>query len=779
MRNTARKNTILPESFLSQRLREGLFIFCLGISLFLLLSLMSYQRTDPGWSHTGVNQIVLNAGGRAGAWFADCFLNIFGYFAYAFPVLLTHGAWLVMRDKESGFDLSVLSARFVGFVGILLAGCGLASLFFPLLKTTMIFSAGGILGDMVANSLVMGFNPAGSSILLFATVLIGITLFTGLSWITLAEQIGYACVQAANKAKAKIPGLFELVRSIRLPKMPARPKRKEPVIHRQEVKAPPRPKTKKSPRITPKLSKVDVSERYEKDRQAPLFDLPCEGSLPSLSLLDPPAKSTSEGYSNAKLELMSREVEQRLADFGIEVQVVAVHPGPVITRFEMQLAPGMKVSRITNLAKDLARSLSVSSVRVVEVITGKSVVGLELPNENREMVRLSEVLSSQPYDQARSALSLALGKDIQGHPVIVDLAKMPHLLIAGTTGSGKSVGVNAMLLSMLYKASPNDLRMLMIDPKMLELSMYDGIPHLISPVITDMKEAAQGLRWCVAEMERRYRLMSSVGVRNLSGFNNKVREANNAGKPIPDPLWNEVPGVETPTLEPLPFIVIVIDELADMMMVVGKKVEQLIARIAQKARASGIHMILATQRPSVDILTGLIKSNIPTRIAFQVSSKIDSRTILDQTGAENLLGHGDMLYLAPGDSQPVRVHGAFVDDHEVKHVTDDWKKRGEPQYIEDVIDESFNNSPENAEAFAFMGEKSESTEENDPLYDEAIFFVTKSRRASISSLQRKFKIGYNRAARLIEEMEARGIVTPQESNGTREVIAPPPPEDFA
>jgi DNA segregation ATPase FtsK/SpoIIIE, S-DNA-T family len=782
MSNAVRKITH-TESFIYQRLREGVFIFCLGVALFLVVSLLTYQRSDPGWSHFANHPQIHNAGGRAGAWFADSFLNFFGYFAFIFPVLLSNAAWLFMREAYLGSNRAMLGARLVGSVTVLVAGCGLASLLCAAGAQAVVFPGGGFVGDIVSTLLVSNFNPVGSAILLLALLLIGFTLFTGVSWLTVAEKIGYSLIRVVtqlsrlrlrSRVSAYGDTLYSLLTRLR-DRCRRSSKTPKPVVRRPQAPVI-KPTKKQSPQITPKLTQVNTSTRYEKDRQAPLFDMP-GGTLPSLSLLEPAEVSTGLGYSNAKLELMSREVEQRLSDFGIIVQVVAVHPGPVVTRFEMQLSPGMKVSRITALAKDLARSLSVSSVRIVEVISGKSVVGLELPNEHREMVRLSEVLSAQVYEQARSPLTLALGKDISGHPVIVDLAKMPHLLVAGTTGSGKSVGVNAMLLSLLYKSSPRDLRLLLIDPKMLELSIYDGIPHLIAPVVTDMKEAAQSLRWCVAEMERRYRLMSALGVRNLAGFNKKVREAEKNASPILDPLWQEVPGVETPALEPLPFVVIVIDELADMMMVVGKKVEQLIARIAQKARASGIHMILATQRPSVDILTGLIKSNIPTRISFQVSSKIDSRTILDQSGAENLLGHGDMLFLAPGDQLPMRVHGAFVDDHEVKHVAEDWKKRGQPQYIEEVLDEEGSCTAASADAFAFLGDSGQSTEDADPLYDEAVFFVTKTRRASISSVQRKFKIGYNRAARLIEEMEAHGIVSSQESNGLREVLAPPPRED--
>jgi S-DNA-T family DNA segregation ATPase FtsK/SpoIIIE len=490
-------------------------------------------------------------------------------------------------------------------------------------------------------------------------------------------------------------------------------------------------------------------------------------------LLDKP-KPRVAGYSKAALEAMSQQLELKLLDFGIEIQVESVHPGPVITRFEITPAPGVKVSQITNLSKDLARSLSVIGVRVVEIIPGKSVMGLEIPNENREIVALSEIVQSKAFDQAASPLTLALGKDISGEAMVADLAKMPHLLVAGTTGSGKSVALNAMLLSILFKATPDDVRMILIDPKMLELNVYEGIPHLIAPVVTDMKEAANALRWCVAEMERRYRLMASLGVRNISGYNRKIREAMAAGTPLKDPLFDKKvllldPDAEPDDLEPLPYIVVVVDEFADMIMVVGKKVEELIARLAQKARASGIHLLLATQRPSVDVITGLIKSNIPTRIAFQVSSKIDSRTILDQMGAETLLGHGDMLYLPPGTSVPERVHGAFVDDHEVHAVINEIKKNGEPNYIANVLEES------NTSLLPGEAPRDSNGEEADPLYDEAVAVVTETRKASISYVQRRLKIGYNRAARMIEEMETSGVVSMVQSNGSREVLAPPPP----
>ncbi len=532
----------------------------------------------------------------------------------------------------------------------------------------------------------------------------------------------------------------------------------------------------KSVRISPFKRKEESGKPKDKNSQPSLFD-DMECVIPPITLLDPPDTNKKSGYSTEALEHMSRLVEEKLSDFGVSVEVVEVNPGPVITRFEIKPAAGVKVSRISNLAKDLARSLAVISVRVVEVIPGKSVVGIEIPNEEREIVRLREVLASQAFQEPSSPLTLALGNDIGGNPMTANLGKMPHLLVAGTTGSGKSVGVNAMILSILLKATPDEVRFIMVDPKMLELSIYDGIPHLLAPVVTDMKEAANGLRWCVAEMERRYRLMAQLGVRNLAGFNRKVKDAAAAGEPILDPLWKPDEYLDNdeqsrPELESLPFIVVVIDEFADMMMIVGKKVEELIARIAQKARAAGIHLILATQRPSVDVITGLIKANIPTRISFSVQSKIDSRTVLDQGGAEQLLGHGDMLYLPPGSGLPVRVHGAFVDDDEVHRVVNAWKERGEPVYVDDVLNGAEGESLPGVPSLSDGGDS-----EGDSLFDEAVAFVTEGRRVSISSVQRKFKIGYNRAANLVEAMEASGVVSSAGNNGAREVLASPPPRD--
>ena len=610
----------------------------------------------------------------------------------------------------------------------------------------------------------------GSAVLLISIFLFGLTVFTDLSWFALMDRIGLFTLSRIEKLK----NFIEKNKKQRAEKRQIEETQKaRQNVFKEHAK---RIENKKPPQITEPVKKAKAGTKVQKEKQTSLFDGAVVGEFPAISLLDPADQKSDKGYSKESLEAMSRLLELKLKDFGIEVEVVSVLPGPVVTRFEIQPAAGVKASRITNLAKDLARSLAVISVRVVEVIPGKSVMGIEIPNEHREIVRLSEVVATEIYENSKSPLTMALGHDIAGEPVIADLARMPHLLVAGTTGSGKSVGVNVMLLSLLYKSSPKDVRLILVDPKMLELSVYEGIPHLLTPVITDMKDAANGLRWCVGEMERRYKLMAALGVRNLAGFNRKVDEAIKQGTPIKDPLWvpedNFIAGEEVapaPDLETLPAIVVVIDEFADMMMVVGKKVEQLIARIAQKARAAGIHLILATQRPSVDVITGLIKANVPTRMAFQVSSKIDSRTILDQGGAEQLLGHGDMLYLPPGTSVPLRVHGAFVDDHEVHKVVQDWKKRGEPDYLEGVIDESTNSIP--VPGLSSEGEEG-SDDESDPLYDEAVAFVLETRKASISSVQRKLRVGYNRAARLIETMEAAGLVSEMGHNGSREILVP-------
>lgn len=749
------QTTIKPNNASSpvkQHLREGLLIACSALAILFLLALVTYHHLDLH-GHAG------NAAGRVGAWFARIFFSLFGYMAYLFPPMMVYASWLGYITPHSNEEIDHSHGkgfRILGFFLILIAGCGLASLHGA---TNFPFNAGGFWGGIISKSLILLFSFIGAALLLLAALLCGITLATGLSWFHVMDKTGRITLLMGGFLKTSWIKIKAMLSSRTETQMITPP----PAIISEESK---KVRKRSLSRIEPQTRSPEVKPPPQQ-LPLPLRPAPTTitGSLPPIEILDPPEKPTAKGYSNEDLERLSREVELRLQDFGIDVQVVAVHPGPVVTRFEMQLAAGVKVSRISTLAKDLARSLSAISVRIVEVIPGKSVVGLELPNENRQIVRLSEVLISQQYDQARSPLSLALGKDIAGHPVIVDLAKMPHLLVAGTTGSGKSVGINAMLLSLLYKATAEQVKLIMIDPKMLELSIYEGIPHLLAPVVTDMKEAANALRWCVAEMDRRYRLMSTLGVRNLAGYNQKIQEAEEKGTPLLDPTWRSEQGGEHPALNSLPYIVVIVDEFADMMMVVGKKVEELIARIAQKARAAGIHLILATQRPSVDVITGLIKANIPTRIAFQVSSKIDSRTILDQQGAEQLLGYGDMLYLAPGTGVPVRVHGAYVADHEVHVVVNDLKQRGIPSYITAITED-------NSEGGAGDTDGLSGGEEQDPLYDQAVQIVIESRRASISNIQRRLKIGYNRAARLMEDMEKAGLVSAMESNGNREVLVP-------
>lgn len=786
----------------NKRMREGAFILLCSFGIYLLIALFTYHDGDSAWSHSGMSNDIRNAAGKTGAWFSDVLFSLFGYMAYIFPFTLGISGLFVYRDLPQKVESNPLiwSVRSLGLLVALAASCGLIALHVSKLAT-LPMSTGGLLGAAVKAMTVTYLSPVGATIILFALLLSGVTLFTGVSWLNILEVIGHYTLVMLGKLGSYLPGLLqkgqEQVSQFKLPALPdfsdmklshEKPEKikekkvkepfpkEDPLFADDEIFDEPlpdlRPKKAKTelkkPRVVvkPQVSQdalvepvVHETPKAPKRREAHSESL----GLPQLSLLEMPEKSTRQGFSSQQRQDLSRLVETRLMEFGVDAKVVGVLPGPVITRFELDLAAGIKVNKITGLAKDLARSLSVVSVRVVEVIPGKSVVGLEIPNPNRELVRLKEVLEDPCYQEAESPITLALGKDIAGRPVAVDLAKMPHLLVAGTTGSGKSVGVNAMLLSILYKASPEDVRLIMIDPKMLELAVYDNIPHLLTPVVTDMKDAANALRWCVAEMERRYQVMAAIGVRNLTGYNQKVFEAEKAGKPLLDPFWQPINGEKPDSLEKLPYIVVVVDEFADMMMVVGKKVEELIARIAQKARAAGIHLILATQRPSVDVITGLIKANIPTRIAFQVSSRIDSRTIIDQSGAEQLLGHGDMLYLPPGVGIPHRIHGAFVSDDEVHKVTNELRKLGQPTYIESVVQSSQSStSPMEGEL--------------DELYDQAVMIVTESRKASTSLVQRRLKIGYNRAARLIEQMESEGVVSHVLSNGTREVLAPAPVE---
>ena len=747
-------------------MREGALYVFGALALILWFALATYDPADPGFSQATSTTEVNNGVGRFGAFLAGALFDFFGLPAYLFTLMVFYLGWMLYREQKTSIELTKMDfgLRFAGFVATLTTSCALATLHFSAAGFNE--SAGGIVGQVVGESLEGVMKLLGASVLLFCLWVASISLWLGVSWISIMDAIGRYCLLGYEKARALVDEWRDKAEGRR--QLAARQE-----IVKVEQK---RTKSRSKPRIEPTLPTLQPSERAEKERQVPMFDPPAEGELPPLSLLDSPPDQ-KQGYSEQSLEAMSRLVELKLKDFGIDVEVRSVSPGPVITRFELDPAPGVKVSQIANLSKDLARSLSVVSVRIVEVIPGKSFVGLEIPNENRQLVTLGEILKSEAYDDLKSPITLALGKDIGGHSVVADLARMPHLLIAGTTGSGKSVGINAMILSILYKAKADQVRLIMIDPKMLELSVYEGIPHLLTPVVTDMKEAQNALRWCVAEMDRRYKLMASLGVRNIGGYNRKVKEAIAAGEPIKDPtfippeIFDEDKPIERPTLTPLPFIVVVIDELADMMMIVGKKVEELIARLAQKARASGIHMILATQRPSVDVITGLIKANVPTRIAFQVSARVDSRTILDQQGAENLLGHGDMLYLPPGTSLPVRVHGAFVADHEVHTVVRNLKKAGAPRYIDEILDGPSSPTPGLIGIDKMPADASDA--ESDPLYDQAVKVVMDTRKASISGVQRRLKIGYNRAARMVESMEAAGLVGPLQSNGAREILVPP------
>ncbi|MDN4500448.1 DNA translocase FtsK [Pseudomonas mosselii] len=787
---------------LHYRLKEGALIAVGALCLYLWMALVTYDTADPGFSHTSNAEQVQNAAGRAGAYFADILFMVLGYFAYIFPLLLAIKTWQIFRERHQPWQWSgwLFSWRLIGLVFLVLSGAALAHIHFHP-PASMPFSAGGALGESLGDLARNLLNVQGSTLMFIALFLFGLTVFTDLSWFKVMDITGkitldlFELVQGAanrwwearNERKRLVAQLREVDEQVDEVVAPVvadkreQVKARERIIERDEAltKHIAQREQQPAPVInlpTPAVKAPEPSKRVMKEKQAPLFvDSAVEGTLPSISILDPAEQKKVE-YSPESLAAVGHLLEIKLKEFGVEVSVDSIHPGPVITRYEIQPAAGVKVSRIANLAKDLARSLAVTSVRVVEVIPGKTTVGIEIPNENRQMVRFSEVLSSAQFDENKSPVTLALGHDIGGKPVITDLAKMPHLLVAGTTGSGKSVGVNAMILSILFKSGPEDARLIMIDPKMLELSIYEGIPHLLCPVVTDMKDAANALRWSVAEMERRYKLMAAMGVRNLAGFNRKIKDAQEAGEIIHDPLYRrESMDDEPPALKTLPTIVVVVDEFADMMMIVGKKVEELIARIAQKARAAGIHLILATQRPSVDVITGLIKANIPTRMAFQVSSKIDSRTIIDQGGAEQLLGHGDMLYMPPGTSLPIRVHGAFVSDDEVHRTVEAWKLRGAPDYNDDIL-----NGVEEAGS-GFDGGGGGGGDGDDPeadaLYDEAVQFVLESRRASISAVQRKLKIGYNRAARMIESMEMAGVVTPMNSNGSREVIAPGGPRD--
>ncbi|GGI53331.1 DNA translocase FtsK [Oxalicibacterium solurbis] len=752
-----------PPGRIARLLSEARWLILAVVTLYLMLIFLTYSPVDPGWSHANVVAKLHNLGGRVGAWLADLLLFIFGASAWWLCIFLLRLVWLGYRRLSQRYLLKKEPEephrhenliRGIGFALMMTGSVAIEYLRMYSMRAQLPRAPGGVLGELIGNAAQNTFGFMGATLLLLLLFGVGFSLFFHVSWLSVAERIG----EFIERSFQFVRNLYGARKDRQLGQVAA-VKREEAVVQERAkiVEAQPI-------RIEPQIVAVPKSERVEKEKQSSLFhDLP-DTNLPPLSLLDEPPES-QETVSVETLEFTSRLIEKKLSDFGITVKVVAAYPGPVVTRYEIEPATGVKGSQIVNLARDLARSLSLTSIRVVETIPGKNYMALELPNPKRQIVRLTEIISSKVYNDSASTLTVALGKDIAGNPVVADLAKMPHLLVAGTTGSGKSVGINATILSLLYKSDPNQVRMILIDPKMLELSIYEGIPHLLAPVVTDMRQAGHALNWGVNEMERRYKLMSKLGVRNLAGYNAKIAEAEKREEKIPNP-FSLTPDAPEP-LEKLPTIVIIIDELADLMMVVGKKVEELIARIAQKARAAGIHLILATQRPSVDVITGLIKANIPTRIAFQVSSKIDSRTILDQMGAEALLGMGDMLYMPPGTGLPIRVHGAFVSDDEVHRVVNHLKEQGEPNYIEGILEGGVAEDGEGGLSLDGVGGG-----EGDALYDQAVAIVLKNRRASISLVQRHLRIGYNRAARLLEQMEQSGLVSSMQSNGNREILVP-------
>ncbi len=736
-------------------LRESSSLALLGVALYLVLIFYGYDRTDPGWSHASGNNLIHNPGGHIGAWLADLLLYLFGVSAWLWVLFLIYLVSWGYRsiDAVGIFDRRQLFVSAVGFVTFLVSSSGLEALRLYIPNVLLPQEPGGMLGNLIVKNLTQALGFTGSTLTLLILIAIGFSLFTGFSWVRFVEKLGsiienfYLGIKQHLQARQdRRMGTAAMIKRKELVKIEKKRFEGHPPLH-----------------IEPPVNTILKSPREIKEKQVPLFaDLP-DSPLPPLHLLDEPEKDV-EILSPDTLEFTSRLIERKLFDFGVEVRIVAAYPGPVITRYEIEPAVGVKGNQILNLVKDLARSLSVASIRVVEIIPGKTSMGLEIPNPKRQIVKLSEIFSSQAYADMPSPLTIALGKDIGGHPVVADLVRMPHILVAGTTGSGKSVAINAMILSLIYKATPEQVRLILVDPKMLELSVYEGIPHLLAPVVTDMRQAANALRWCVAEMERRYKLMSLLGVRNIGGYNQKIRDAVNNEDTLTNPL-SLTPDAPEP-LEEMPLIVVVIDELADLMMVVGKKVEELITRLAQKARAAGVHLLLATQRPSVDVITGLIKANIPTRVAFQVSSKVDSRTILDQMGAETLLGQGDMLYLPPGSGYPQRVHGAFVSDQEVHRVVEHLKMNGEPRFVDGVLDSFEEGGSESEYGTGTVQESGEF----DPLYKEAVAVVMRSRRASISLVQRHLRIGYNRAARMIEKMENNGLVSAMQSNGSREIL---------
>ena len=743
----------------------GLVVGLLAL-VFWLLALSSYSAQDAAWSTSGTrgDRLVANWAGRFGAWLADGSYFMLGFSVW-WCVAAGVRAWIAslarwMRGGEPVVGAASPAARralFWGGLALLMsASTALEWSRLYRLEALLPGHAGGVLGYIVGPASVKWLGFTGSGLLGIVVLVLGAALVFRFSWGHVAEVLGARIDTLVRSRLAR----REVAKDVAVGRKAAR-ERAVVVLEERTESEEHHPAPVQI--IEPVLADVPQSARVVKERQKPLFTEMPDSKLPLVDLLDGPLLR-QETVAPETLEMTSRLIEKKLKDFGVEVRVVAAMPGPVITRYEIEPATGVKGSQIVGLAKDLARSLSLVSIRVVETIPGKNYMALELPNAKRQSIRLSEILGSHVYHEAKSMLTMGLGKDIVGNPVVADLAKMPHVLVAGTTGSGKSVGINAMILSLLYKAEARDVRLLMIDPKMLEMSVYEGIPHLLAPVVTDMKQAANGLNWCVAEMERRYKLMSKLGVRNLAGYNVKIDEAKAREEFIYNP-FSLTPESPEP-LQRLPHIVVIIDELADLMMVVGKKIEELIARLAQKARAAGIHLILATQRPSVDVITGLIKANIPTRIAFSVGSKIDSRTILDQMGAEALLGMGDMLYMASGTGLPIRVHGAFVSDEEVHRVVSYLKSQGDPDYIEGVLEGGTVDGDSDLTADGGDGG------EKDPMYDQAVEVVLKDRKASISYVQRKLRIGYNRSARLLEDMENAGLVSALTSSGQREVLVP-------
>ena len=743
---------------LNVRLREIGLLVLIAVVGYLLISLLSWSPNDPGPNHTGTGGPIENWGGHVGAWFADVMFTFFGRMSYLFVLLVGAMVWRLYRSRKSAHKITLSSYLLLtaGFILAMLGACGIENLYFPFGSAAGVFTAGGICGYYASIALTGSFGVVGATVILLSVLITGITLVTHLSWFSLMDWLGFKAFVLFDLAKQKYEALSDRKKGAKV--------RKERAVSVKQIRD--SISEKKPPRIEPQIKVPAEIELPRKDHQISIFSEPGQGALPSLALLDVPG-TTEQGYSHEALSAMSQLLIKKLKDFNVEVSVEAVQPGPVITRFEIEPAPGIKASQIVGLGKDLARSLTVDSVRVVENIPGKNLIGIEIPNQNREIVRLVEGLASPEFEKSNSPLTLVLGKDIAGKAVVADLMKMPHILIAGTTGSGKSVCINALILSLVYKSTPEDVRLIMVDPKFLELSVYDGIPHLLAPVVTDMNKAANALRWCITEMDRRFRLLADVGVRNISGYNRKVEAAAKSGEPLLDSTIDQ--DEENPIyLTRIPYIVVIVDELADLMMVAGKKIEEIITRIAQRARAAGIHLVLATQRPSVDVVTGLIKANVPTRIAFQVSSRVDSRTVLDQMGAETLLGQGDMLYLPPGSGFTQRVHGSFVSDEEVVKVVKELKGSGSPIYVDEVTEGA-------AEGGENLG-AGEADGEADPLYDDAVEFVTQSRKASISSVQRTLRVGYNRAARMIETMEAAGVISAAE-NGKREVLAPPPPKD--